>query len=191
MSTHERLWMGGIASAGVVLAHWLAYVLATPSALDRHELLQRTGHGAWAYVVALAVGVLVATVAGGLRERLRRGRSYAPTAAVAWARLLAYQSLLFVALEAVERIVSGGTPLTLATEPVILIGLGIQVIVAGIGALALVGLDRAADALVRRLHTRHRVRSRSPRRRLDRRVILFSRPVLASITPRGPPLHLR
>jgi hypothetical protein len=189
MTAHERLWMGGIASAGVVLAHWIAYLLAAPVASHRDELLQATGHGAWAYVVALAVGVVVACLAGGLRERLGQRPSQAPSPAYAWARLLAYQSVLFIVLEGVERIASGGTPLSLATEPVFLVGLCVQVVVAAIGAFALVGLDRAAVALIRRLHGRRRDTSPSGGRFLDRSVVVISRPVLASITSRGPPLH--
>ena len=189
MTSHERLWLGGLASAGVVLAHWIAYFLAAPAPSPRHELLRETGHGAWAYVVALAVGLLVACVAGGLRGRIRGRSSGAPSFAYSWVRLLAYQSVLFIVLEGVERIASGGTPLSLATEPVVIVGLLVQVVVAAVGALALVGLDRAAAVLVRRLHARRRVTTSTRGRSFDRRVILTSRPILGSITSRGPPLH--
>ena len=189
MTAHERLWLGGLASGGVVLAHWIAFFLAAPAPAPRHELLRQTGHGAWAYVVALAVGLLVACLAGGLCGRLRGEPSRVRSLAYSWVRLLAYQAVLFIVLEGLERIASSGTPLSLAIEPVVIVGLLVQVVVAAIGALALVGLDRAATVLFRRLGARRRASTSARGRSLDRGAVFTSRPVLGSITSRAPPLH--
>jgi hypothetical protein len=49
------LWIGGLAAAaGVVVAHALAFMLTAPYSLQREELLEDTGHGAWPAVVAMA-----------------------------------------------------------------------------------------------------------------------------------------
>src|SRR2546422_9277653 len=57
---HERRTVGGFALAGtavggVVLAHWLAYVLAIPAAHVRAGVLAASGHSYWVLGGKLAV----------------------------------------------------------------------------------------------------------------------------------------
>jgi hypothetical protein len=152
-SGRTRLWLGGLASAGVVAAHQLAYVVAAPDAHERAELLRAGGHGHWSSVVAVAMGLL----ALGLMAFLRRGLQEAPSSSAAVAlrsgvavRLALLQGTGFVALEALERFGTGAGPARLWEEPAVLIGVALQVLIALATAAVVALLGRAVARWVAR-----------------------------------------
>jgi hypothetical protein len=151
---HLRLLLGGLAALGVVAAHVIAYLLAEPDPHARTEMLAATGHGNWTFVVALALG---ATVAGLVRYAYGRAVTPAlpaPTTGslfvVAAIRLIPLQVLGCVGLEALERLASGGAAAAVVTEPAVLIGIGLQLVFALVGAVVLVVFARAVDLILRR-----------------------------------------
>ena len=147
-------WSGAMAASGVVLAHQLAYFLARPDPHSRAAALERTGHGDWSLVVALALGLLVAAAAAQVRRSVGSGEPRLPTTAL---RLASLQLLAFLALEAAERSLAGGDVLALAADPAVLLGIVAQIVVAVAGAKLIAAVGRAAAAWGRR-------RSRVPRR---------------------------
>ncbi len=145
--THPRRTVAtvGVAGAGLVLGHWVAYALGTPHAHARDELLHATGHGYLPYAtqVALLAGAigLVALFLARLSHREGRG-SFGADAAV----LAAVQSITFVAMEVGERLASGASLHDLTHGNLLTIGLAVQVSVAIAGAGVLRLTDRAAEA---------------------------------------------
>lgn len=126
---HRRVvfatWL--LAVGGMATGHWLSYVVAAPDAHDRAELLAETGHGVWG---PLALGTAMALFAAAattlflraIRTRCSvRGRLYnhAP-------RLIALQCGLFVAVEALERVMSQAHGAAVLAGGVIVLGLAVQ-----------------------------------------------------------------
>ena len=141
----------GLAAAGVVLGHWLAYRILVPSEPARAQLLVATGHGYWVDVVRLAVACGLAGV-GTLFVRHLAARDPEPRASFdAYARLTfrlaALQMVTFTAMESAERIVNHVPLAGLYTHHLFVMGLAVQFLVACCGALVLVGLSRAAGRL--------------------------------------------
>jgi hypothetical protein len=187
-----RLWLGGLAAGGVALAHVLAFVLAAPDPIRREQLLEATGHGAWPLLVTIATGALVAALAGFAAGRLRDNRPTSPAVLyrATVGRLMLLQMAGFLVLEAFERLGTGrglAGVAGLPGEPVILIGLAAQVLVALAGAILVVLLARLLDQLILILRTTPRApRVLSPRGALD---VAFPRLRISSgpANPRGPP----
>jgi hypothetical protein len=193
---HERrllrgLPTTGIAVAGVVLGHWLAYIAADPHPAARTILLQETGHGYWTWAVKLAV---VTGMAGAGTLALRTAcRTAPPTesragsfAWLAW-RLSALQILAFTSMEIAERAIAGA-PLEALFGHLYLVGLAAQFLVACAGALVLLLLRRAVLEVIGRL--REKVRPEpgidQPLRRATP-FFLRPRPELNATGVRGPP----
>ena len=185
-----RLWLGALAAAGVGLTHVLAYFLTAPDPTARRELLEQTAHGYWSYASAFALGVLVAGLSGfvisRVRERALRPQSGRALYFFITTRLVVLQAVGFLVLEASERAVAGGLVDVLA-EPVVLLGLGIQAVVAAIGALFLLLLARILEAVTDGTASVF-VR---PASRIFLPVLSFSRPhtyaAAGGATPRAPP----
>jgi hypothetical protein len=144
--THPRRAVAtvGVAGAGLVLGHWVAYALGTPHAHARDELLDATGHGYLPYAtqVALLAGAmgLVALFLARFSRREGRG-SFGADAAV----LAAVQSITFVTMEVGERLASGASLNDLAQGNLVAIGISVQVAMAVVGALVLRATDRFAE----------------------------------------------
>ena len=187
-----RAGLGGLAFAGAVVGHLLAYILVEPGRHERVELLRATGHGLWPVVVALALAGLVGGLAGCLRDGaagMRSGASnnilYASTAG----RLAVLQVCSFVLLETAERTLAHGHLHLVMGEPAVVVGVVVQVVAALIGAALLVLCARVVERL-RRSGGRAATRSASvppilclhPRRR---------RLLVGCVDPRGPPTSLR
>ena len=192
--TGTRLWLGGLAAGGVAVAHVLAFLLVAPDPARRAAMLEATGHGAWPLVVSLAVGSLVAGLAGFAVGRTRGAdvpqRSLFGGILL---RLTVLQVVGFVVLEALERVARH--PLSevpsLLAEPVVLIGLVLAAVVAVIGAALLV----LFAVLIDRLFVLLRTLPRAPRALVA--VGLADDPpprlriVKGSVWLRGPPLAVR
>jgi hypothetical protein len=140
----------GVAMAGVVVGHSLAYFVALPNASARAELLARTGHSYWHGAVLLALAVSAVAFARHIRDHVRlsltRGgadKSYVLVAL--W--LSVVQVSAYAVIELTERLASGSPIQQLFHSPLPLIGIAIQVLVACAGTLLLRLLARAAEAL--------------------------------------------
>lgn len=184
MRTPARLrgsQLAGIASAGVVVGHCLAYLLAYPPARARAAYLSSTGHGSFDRLVPIAaVGALVAAI---LLARRALAGGDAPPAPVTAAHLAAIQLPAFALLEAAER---GFSWTAAATDPAVAVGLVLQVLLALGSALLVAPFVRA----VRRIAGR-RVRLPQPTRALRpsrTRPFVGRAPHLASARRRAPPL---
>lgn len=138
----------GLAMAGLVLGHVLAYLIAVPDPHHRAFVLQRTGHE---YLPAMAEAALVLALAGMAAVVIRafagqrRGSERFSRLA---GRLGLVQVLAFGGLEVVERIVAGAPLRHLASDHILVIGMAVQVVVALAGAAFLRWLARTSSKLV-------------------------------------------
>jgi hypothetical protein len=145
-SHHRRSATLGIAGAGLVLGHWLAYTLETPHAHDRSALLAATGHGYLPYLSQIAVLAAAIGLAALFLARVRRREG--PGAFVRDVALLSIaQSGAFVAMEVGERLLSGAALHDLTHGPLLAIGLGVQAVVAIAGAGLVRISERVAEAV--------------------------------------------
>ncbi|HEX2031043.1 MAG TPA: hypothetical protein VHL78_06555 [Actinomycetota bacterium] len=188
--TRVRLWLGGLASAGVALSHFLAFLVATPDHAARSDLLSQTGHGYWPYFIAVALGALVAGLVGFAGERAwgeADGAGFRSLYRFTAIRLLVLQAVGFLLLEGAERLIVHGSLDGLLSEPVVIIGLLVQAAVALAGALLLVLFVRVVD----RVRALFRRSARPPRVALPRGPLAFTPPPLpvagGGPAPRAPP----
>jgi hypothetical protein len=135
----------GLALAGVLMGHALTYRALVPDAHARAAELAGTGH---AYLSgANAIGLVAAVVALSVLflGRLVRAEGDAPHAFV---RVAAFQLVTFVAMELLERI-GGGAGLR-GLLSALLVGVPVQVLVAGVVALIVRWILRAAAIVAER-----------------------------------------
>jgi hypothetical protein len=185
----RRPWLPGVAIGGVWAAHVLAYAIASPDADQRQELLGSTGHGYWSVVWPLAVSVLIAAVAGFIVEQVRRpSTSRTVTYGSLVAQLVLLQMVTFLGVEATERLVQDAS-LAGIFQPVVGIGVVLQVVGACVAALLLFALGRAVNLVIGRRLVLPRVRVITP---LAPATVAVRRFVLASGGPtlRGPPTRV-
>lgn len=144
MHPHRSGATVGIAAAGLLLGHWLAYALGSPQAHAREQLLNTTGHGYLPYAIQVALlAAVLGLVTAFLTRRTDRstGGSFAGDAA----RLAVVQTTAFAAMEIGERLLAGASLHDLTHGPLLVIGLCVQVAVALAGAGLLRLTERAAD----------------------------------------------
>lgn len=147
----SRLDLSTAAVVGVVIGHTLSYLLAIWGADARHAVLDDTGHGYWGGAVVSAV-VLGAWTVGTIAVRhYSRGRDAVgglPTRMTTVVTGLAWrQTVAFLVLESVERLVAGASLTTMLAGQVVLVGIGVQLVVAFAIALILWALACAAQVL--------------------------------------------
>jgi len=138
----------GLAMAGLVLGHVLAYLIAVPDPHQRAFVLQRTGHE---YLPAMAEAALVLALAGIAAVVIR---AFAPRVGTgserfSWlaSRLGLVQVAAFIGLEVVERLVAGAPLRHLASDHILVVGTAVQVVVAVAGAAFLWWLARTSTKL--------------------------------------------
>ena len=136
----------GLAMAGLVLGHVLAYLIAVPDPQHRAFVLQRTGHE---YLPAMAEAVLaLAGMAAVVIRAFAPGpRGGSESFSRLAGRLGLVQVLAFGGLEVVERIVAGAPLRHLASDHILVIGMAVQVVVALAGAAFLRWLVRTSSRL--------------------------------------------
>jgi hypothetical protein len=143
-------WLGGLAAFGIVAAHCLAYILIAPEGDERALLMDATGHQFWGLVFALALGAGMAGLSGVLVKFLRPSNAQHRKVnlfAFAGPRLVALQVGGFVLLEATERVFMGAGAHAIL-EPVVIVGLAVQVAVALAAAVILCLLTKTLHALL-------------------------------------------
>jgi hypothetical protein len=152
--------LAGTATAGVVLGHWLSYVLALPENRLRGQVLMASGHGYWLTAVKIAVVAIVAalgTVA--VRHLSGRWRDAAPLGErLSWLtlRLAVVQVVGFTAMEVTERLAFGAPIGGMFLHHLYFLGLAVQVLVAAAGALVLLWFGRAAASVAAGMGARPR-----------------------------------
>lgn len=132
----------GVAAAGLLLGHWLTYLLDVPSH-GRDQVLRATGHGYLTTAGRMAAVAAAASLAIVFLGRLTRREPGAPIIAVA-GRLAAVQISAFVAMEILERLGAGAPMHDLTT--ILPVGVAVQAGVALAGAWLLRLVLHAADA---------------------------------------------
>jgi hypothetical protein len=155
--------MAGTAASGVVLGHWLTYVLAIPEAPARNQILIHAGHSYWPFAVQAAV-VLAVVALGSLILRHvtsltswmdpREDRLSRVALRLAWVQIAG-----FTLMEGAERWVAGAPVTGMFQHHLFLTGLLIQVLVACGGAFILLLVARAAVRLAEALRSERRERA--------------------------------
>jgi hypothetical protein len=136
----------GVAAAGTVLGHWLAYLMAVPGSTARARVLSESGHGYWLSAIQGAMALAAAGLALLAIHRLR-ARPDQPSSPFAFHRLVLYQASMFVGVEIVERLIVGEPLSQLFAHDVLFLGLLVQVVVAALGARFLLWFERAVDRI--------------------------------------------
>jgi hypothetical protein len=170
----------------VVLGHWIAYVATVPATGVRETFLAQTGHAYWPTAVAVAVVLGIVATAGTIVRHLRIGALTRVSLPGSWEhyrvtalRLAGLQASVFVVQEVVER-VHVGSPLSgLLHGGFLAAGLAVQVLVAGVLAVVLTWLGRAAEAIGRALT------SSMPLRRVRHRFLVRASQVPVRVAVRG------
>ena len=131
IGVRERIYLALLAFAGTLAAHSIAYWLFAPDPHHHASLLLSTGHGYWGVVTPLAMGLAVAGIAGALISRSGHAARFGGVAG----RTVALQLVAFLVMETIER-ATVGESLAVIEEPVVLVGLAVQTVI----ALAIAGL---------------------------------------------------
>ena len=147
------------AFVGLIVGHLLSYLIAIPDPARRAVVLAHSGH---AYLhlagdVAVILG-FAAAVTVGLRAMAERDATDRSSTARLALRLGALQAVAFIAMELGERLVSGSGFGELFADHLFGIGIVVQLVIAGVGALLLRWIERVAVQIADAL-------ARSPRRR--------------------------
>lgn len=164
--------VAGLAFAGVMGGHAVAYWLTVPDAHHRSTLYAETGHGylpsaSWIAIV-LGLSALAAGIAHGFVARTPSRRARFGCAALS---MVGLQTGAFVLVEIFERL-AGGSGLGTLSLTLLVVGVLVQAIAACLAALLLVGLrklgsafrgSRRASVAARRSATPSRVDSPAPR----------------------------
>ena len=141
----RRLLTLSIAGCGVLVGHWLTYLVDAPDASTRTALLDATGHGYLSVVGELATAFLAfSIVAAFLGALLPTGGGSLPGASLA-ARMVLLQVGAFAAMEIVERVVAGSPLDDLVGGGVLAVGTVANVAVALLGAALLRRVLALAD----------------------------------------------
>ena len=174
-----------VASVGLMAGHSLTYLRLAPSHGIRTALLGITGHGyldtALALVPALALmSILYWLAAGALESRYGR-----PTLAGTAGALALIQTIGFAGQEVLERLLSGAPLHDLGS--VLLLGIPLQLIVAGLGALVVTALHRAGRKISNLLSGTGPSRRSTPAQPVVLTVAFTSAALDGGLRSRGPP----
>jgi hypothetical protein len=151
-----RLPLTGVAVAGAVIGHMVAYVLAVPEPTVRVALLGATGHAYWTAAIAaatvLGLASLVATLGRRFRAGLLAGRPQpAERLGPVAAQLASFQIAIYLVQEALERLEAGIAPHALLDGRLLVTGVVVQSAIALLLAALVTLAGRAAEAVGRAL----------------------------------------
>ena len=144
-----RAWLIGIACAGIALSHEFGYQVENPGLAQKVHVLQETGHSYLPVFVTIALIAFVLGIVGFLAHRIVGRVTNEPPREVflhTAGRLLGLQAGGFLLLEVGERLLSGGG-INLTDSPVAP-ALLVHVVLSIVGALVLLFLARAVDAVL-------------------------------------------
>ena len=135
-----RVGIGLLSVAGTAAGHFLTYLIAAPDSHHREELLEATGHaGESPFLIVCAAAFLATCIA-----ILARGRSDNFSMHRAFGRLAFMQTSAFLGLEVVERLTTHVSLREAAVEPVVWMGIAVQILIALAGVFVLKTLRVAA-----------------------------------------------
>ena len=191
----SRLPLTGVAVAGAVVGHMVAYVLAVPSPTVRVALLGATGHAYWTAAIAAASVLGLASLAATLGRRFRAGLLSGPPQPGEHlgrlaAQLAGFQIAIYLVQETLERLEAGIPAHALLDGRLLVTGVIVQTAIAVVLAVLLTVAGRAAEAVGRALRRpdRHLVATTPP---LPGLVVAWpSRLLAAGRGSRAPPRSL-
>jgi hypothetical protein len=191
----HRLPLTGVAVAGAVVGHMVAYVLAVPSPTVRVALLGATGHAYWTAAIAAASVLGLASLAATLRRRFRAGLlASRPQPSDRLGRvagqLAGFQLAIYLVQETLERLEAGIPAHALLDGRLLVTGVVVQTAIALALAVLLVAAGRVAEAAGRALRPRPRRVEPAGRTVVDLVVAWPSRLLAAGRGSRAPPRSL-
>lgn len=133
------------ASAGLLGGHSLTYLSLAPSLAARANLLEASGHGYLDRTVVFAAAMAIIAGLFWLADGALNTRRAAPALGRTFFALGLVQVMGFTAQEILERLLVGASLGDLGT--VLLLGLPLQLVVAGFAALLVTALRRAGEAI--------------------------------------------
>src|SRR5262249_42709420 len=134
------------AGAGTVLAHTVDYAALFPDRGARSRVLAATGHGYWHLAVLAAMAAGLAAAALVVARGASNAMHHEPEPHGNGFRLLdvvVMQVGVFAGIELLERVSAGLSPAVLFHERAFRLGIGLQVVVGVVVAVALMVLHRA------------------------------------------------
>jgi hypothetical protein len=190
-----RLPLTGVAVAGALVGHMVAYVLAVPSPTVRVALLGATGHAYWTAAIAAASVLGLASLATTLRRRVRAGLlASRPQPAERLGRVAAqlagFQVAIYLVQETLERLEVGIPAHTLLDGRLLVTGVVVQMAIAVVLAVLLTVVGRVAEAVGRALRPRPRRVEPTGLPVVDLLVGWPSRLLAAGLGSRAPPRSL-
>jgi hypothetical protein len=191
----HRLPLTGVAVAGAVLGHMVAYVLAVPSPTVRVALLGATGHAYWTAAIAAASVLGLASLAATLGRRFRAGLlashpQPADRPGRVAGQLAGFQLAIYLVQETLERLEAGIPAHALLDGRLLVIGVVVQTAIALVLAVLLVAAGRVAEAAGRALRPRPRRVEPTGLPVVDLVVAWPSRLLAAGLGSRAPPCSL-
>jgi hypothetical protein len=153
----RRLPLAGAAVAGAVVGHGLAYALAVPEPGRRLAVLAGSGHAYWSAAIAAAIVLGLVSLGATLARHFRAGIVVPPPPEPLGrlaARLALLQVTIYLVQELIER-AAAGVPLVGPVDGrLLLTGIVVQLLVAGVLALGLAWAGRVAEVAGRALRRR-------------------------------------
>jgi hypothetical protein len=191
----HRLPLTGVAVAGAVVGHMVAYVLAVPEPTVRVALLGATGHAYWTEAIAAAVVLGLASLAATLRRRFRAGLlSGRPQPSEHVGRLAGqlagFQIAIYLVQEALERLEAGIPAHALLDGRLLVIGVVVQTAIAVALAVLLAAASQMAEAAGRALRPPPRHGEPASLPVVDLVVAWPSRLLASGLGSRAPPSSL-
>jgi hypothetical protein len=191
----DRLPLTGVAVAGAVVGHMVAYVLAVPSPTVRVALLGATGHAYWTAAIAAASVLGLASLAATLGRRVRAGLlASRPQPSDRLGRvagqLAGFQLAIYLVQETLERLEVGIPAHALLDGRLLVTGVAVQMAIAVVLAVLLAVVGRVAEAVGRALRPRPRRAEPTGLPVVDLVVGWPSRLLAAGLGSRAPPRSL-
>jgi hypothetical protein len=157
----RRLPLAGAAVTGAVIGHGIAYALAVPEPGRRLALLAGSGHAYWSAAIAAAIVLGLVSLAATLARHFRAGlRAGSRPAGEPLGRLVGRLALLQVTIYLVQELIeraAAGVPLGGPVDGrLLLTGVTVQLLVAGLLALGLAWAGRVAGLAGRAQRPRRR-----------------------------------
>jgi hypothetical protein len=192
----HRLPLTGVAVAGAVVGHMVAYLLAVPSPTVRVALLGATGHAYWTAAIAAASVLGLASLATTLWRCFRAGRRAVrpepgERLGIVAGQLAGFQIAIYLVQETLERLEAGIPAHALLDGRLLATGVIVQMAIALALAVLLTLAGRAAEAVGRALRGPARHLERTGQPLPDLVVVAWpSRLLAAGLGSRAPPRSL-
>jgi hypothetical protein len=142
----------GVAASGVLIGHWLTYLVWAPDVGVRDHLLAHTGHGYLGSAVRLAAVLALAAFAvlgaRAMRARPTDGRGIDRFVWIV-VRMAVVQATVFAAMEILERLAAHQPLGPLFQTGLLALGLMVQVLVAAVGTLVVLWFSRVVQEVAR------------------------------------------